>query len=38
MCNLSGGTVTEAQKNAYELAKYVSWESLYSEQILHTGQ
>ena len=24
-----GGTVTEAQKNAYELAKYVSWESLY---------
>ena len=24
-----GDTVTEAQKNAYELAKYVSWESLY---------
>ena len=24
-----GETVTEAQKNAYELAKYVSWESLY---------
>ena len=24
-----GGTVTEAQKNAYELAKYISWESLY---------
>ena len=24
-----GDTVTEAQKNAYELAKYVSWESVY---------
>ena len=24
-----GDTVTEAQKNAYQLAKYVSWESLY---------
>ena len=24
-----GDTVTEAQKNAYELAKFVSWESLY---------
>ena len=24
-----GNTVTEAQKNAYELVKFVSWASLY---------